>query len=1144
MIFRISVWLILVAVLAITAHGDVVAYRLEVAGFAPPRARVEAGERLPRLIANSRVIMRHFPLPRTELPLYLYLRVKPGNEGDAVFLEMEHDGKRQRLTELSGTMTPGRWQWIALPPFNGRTEEGTVRMDVVPSPSGGRAMELDAMVVSSQPDLEVANLETVEPLLSGPPLASVFRTATPPAMDAAGNDPIWEQALPIRDFLSFVTHQPASLETTARFLYDERQLYLQWVVEEPLLRAADMKIEELITHGKERDQTSPHDLLGDDACYLILRPPGEKTLYEIVVNSLGVYLDARLHEGDLWKSRDVSWNGAGIRVAHRRHEARWISEVAIPFSALDKKAPLPGEKWKVAIGRLAPGRKEFASWNRSGRGAHLPEEWGELRFSAEHERLEAYAKRGVTQLDPGRNELEFDLREGVETAPVVFTSLDEGDARRIVSEGAPDRDGQYHFEIGEFRQGGVRWGILEAREFELHYRSPRASVRVASSEVTVHIETSGAFQLFVNESLIANGQGVTPKLVKIRLAEGANVLRLQAESGKAAVWIEGEPGEIFGEVWEVIEEEESSDRPRRTRQNARRGLKADEGKRLLAECTLLHRHTVIWPVPEPSLTIAREMAQPVSFRFNGLPGRDLGEWKTWVAIPAGLKVGGVSGYYGETRAQQPRFEVAAGGEVTIGGEVLSLYEICADRPLFYDKVHPPGGRTGIFHLMLEVSDDDAGRALERGEIYFWSQAWGGAVSERRESFSFRTLPAVRGRQPKTYVFELWGSNFGNLDSEPVRHQIFSAMQRAGFNLLVDLKPWTVSHGKDYGIAVRPALVFAFWSINLQEHLAKYPQEQVVRHDGTRHSEWLCTTLLLGERWEIAEGAITRVMRENGFPSACYDYEYNPWTGPHSCFCPRCLEQFAKTAGITGELTPKRIDREYRAQWDDYMARQGARVMAKMRQAVKAAVPGGFLTVFSLPQMPRTVAVYGVDWRYVVEEGGADVIQIGTGGPWEMMMATSAIAGTIPIMYGVWITPYGPDDLSPARTAGKAELLRRVLDSNYGVIFYDRATMDGASWLNVGEVTRLVSDYESVFLTARPEAVDGLPLKDAQWMHGPNESLLCLMNHGTEGQTFTVELPSVTGELREYFTGKVKSNFNAPMKVTLPPDECAVYILPR
>jgi len=305
---------------------------------------------------------------------------------------------------------------------------------------------------------------------------------------------------------------------------------------------------------------------------------------------------------------------------------------------------------------------------------------------------------------------------------------------------------------------------------------------------------------------------------------------------------------------------------------------------------------------------------------------------------------------------------------------------------------------------------------------------------------------------------------------------------------------------------------------------------------------LCTSLLVGERWPVASKVLADYIRQSGVKIVCYDYEFSTVTGPHSCYCDRCLAAFREEAGFSAEepLTPRVIENAHRTAWDTFMVRRGARLLGLMRKTVNEA--GATFTVFSLPQSPRTVSVYGVDWREVVREQGADVIQIGTSGTWQQMLQSSEAAGSTPIMYGVWIIPYSPKHMIPAAVATRAELLRRVLDSTYGIIFYDRATMDGRSWWNVGETTRLVADFEDLFLHSRPEPVQGQDPEQVQWVRGKEKQLLCLMNPGNAPAYYTIPLPSGVANGYKYYTRASVSG--STLEITVPPHDTAVYVFDR
>ncbi len=1136
------------------AAREVPPFRLIAADFARVRKQIAEDPAAydGRVLQQSaRLTLMDLPFPRTSQEVSVYVKVRAESPKDVLTLETYRGEKRVALAKIT-EHTPGRWVWVRFAAVPGEALGERLRMDAVPSREDGRAIALDSIVISTDAELSDEALDATPLWLPGNPLAAVNPTDTAPNLNGKGTDPIWKRAIAIRDFVAFSTGVPARLQTTVRFLYDDRHLYVQFIVDEPLLRAADMRMDELFTRATERDQLLPYDILSDDACMLMLQPKKDGPVYEWSTNTLGALLDARMEASDLWKTRDVKWNANGVVSVVERKEAQWIWEMAIPLADLGVKAPQPGETWNVALARLSPSRKESSSWNPAGRGAHRPEKWGQLRFET-GETIAMTVREPLVELAPGSNRIDLDLLTAEDASPWVATTLSpEGGLPIVAQTPALTKEKTtsvaHRFEVRETVPTLAQWGLFNAAMQPL-YVSPQAHIAVRSTVLTLTLSTPGAYEVVVNDSVVATGASADGEKIKVAMRHGANPIAVRAQAGVATLKLDGIGSEAFPEVWRIKTESD----PKATAADfddrqwplvSTKKTVGDQktGEPLVFRRMVLSEHTQIWPVPSPALFVARNSAQPATFKFNGLPGRDLAGWTTWVAVPETLEITGISGFYGTVRPKQPVFSVERDGTTKIEGKTIPLYKITADQPLYYDSVHPPGGRSGIFHLMLRVAKEVPPSSDLTERLHYWSQAEKGGVNEMTQSLTVQILPPLKGKQPRKFVFELWGSNLGTMDSEEVRREAMETMKQAGFNLLVDSREWSIQNGPAYGLVVRPAVHFVSWSIDLNPLLTQHPEEQLLRFNGERSSQWICPTLLLGERWPEVSEVFANLIRKLKATTICYDHEFSTLSGPHSCFCERCLTTFRteKKIAEAEPLNADLIESRHRKEWDDFMARRSARILAKRMETVHATGPGGLFNVFSLPQSPRTVSVYGIDWRYVAEKQGADVIQIGTSGSWRQMIHTSEVIGKTPIMYGVWITPYGPSHMVPARVAGKAELLRRVLDSTHGILFYDRATMDGRSWWNVGETTRLVADFEDLFLHSRPETVPGQDPESVQWLRGKEKQLLCVMNHGTAAAEFSIRLPKGTANGYDYYSG-IKVGDNPTLRMTLPPHESAVYV---
>src|SRR5579863_2220695 len=57
--------------------------------------------------------------------------------------------------------------------------------------------------------------------------------ARAPALDGTANDPIWQTGLSAKNFVNFTTRKPAALNTVAYLLYDDKNIYVAFVCEQP-----------------------------------------------------------------------------------------------------------------------------------------------------------------------------------------------------------------------------------------------------------------------------------------------------------------------------------------------------------------------------------------------------------------------------------------------------------------------------------------------------------------------------------------------------------------------------------------------------------------------------------------------------------------------------------------------------------------------------------------------------------------------------------------------------------------------------------------------------------------------------------------------------------------------------------------------
>jgi hypothetical protein len=201
-------------------------------------------------------------------------------------------------------------------------------------------------------DVAAANTRTAARVID----AIAIPSSTPIVLDGKLNDPVWEKAPSINEF---VQRDPAegaapSQKTDARVAFDEHALYVA-------IRAYDTEANRVVGLLTRRDQRSPSDWVKVvvDSYY------DRRTAYEFAVNPVGVKLDRYyFNDGAADDSWDAVWD-----VAVERDADGWRAEFRIPFSQLrfnNTDGGPVGFAIIREIGRLA----ETSSWPLLSRNAN------------------------------------------------------------------------------------------------------------------------------------------------------------------------------------------------------------------------------------------------------------------------------------------------------------------------------------------------------------------------------------------------------------------------------------------------------------------------------------------------------------------------------------------------------------------------------------------------------------------------------------------------------------------------------------------------------------------------------------------------------------------------------------------------------
>ena len=1090
----------------------------------------------------------HLPFPRTSRPVTVYLRVKAGSGGEEYRLITTQGGNTQSLS--SARPKPERhWQWVRFPAAYAGEVGDRFDVDFRPAQGAVEPVAIDSVVIGTRDDLDETALDATPSLFSRRPLTLVSRTESPPKLDGIPDDPCWENTAACTGFVGVRSLAPSHSGTTVRTCYDGEKLYALFLCEEPILSVAQQRRHEFAAKMNERDG----DLYRDDSVVMLLDPTNTgNPMLEFTINSLGAIADARCVGPDLWESRDVGWNSKA-QAAGRTGDGVWSVEVAVPFADLATQPPAVGEVWQACLGRIARARKENTSWNASNRGFHDPRSPGALVFAGP---AAGVALDAPTALQLGGNKVVATItpRQGQPASVYVSSSVGTPTGTAHSYQFAEARDAPVEvaasLEVNEEAELQVAHGILDAATLQPLYLTPVLSRTVKSTVATVTLACDGPYELLLNDELLGRGEHADVVEIKAPLQKGANVFALRLRNGTAAVNLEAPGLERRSVNWKMSFGDEPDAASPATDDNAwETAAKVGDhpklgdvvgrpGRPVLLRHTLLWEKTRIWPTPNPALYIARNSNQHLTVIVDGLPKRKLIDWTVYLAVPPEFEILGSTGYYGNVD-YQPSFPCTQLGEQTVGGRKMQVARIVANKPVMT-------GRHYIFSLLNAFVRTREGLGKVEGDetaFVYWTEANDRTVVEPQQTIPVRLLPSLHGKQPKKLVWQLWGSFFSNMNNHAMREATLATARLAGVNDLVAGDLWTSENAPRYGIRHTMGFNFQAWSLNMKPYLTEHPDKRLVGQDGQPNDGYLCTTLLLGESWHAVEAKLQEKIETTRAHTMDYDYEYSPMTGPHSCYCPRCLAEFRDFSELDPDvnLDPEVIRDQYERQWIDFMTHRVARLFRKLRDAIHRLAPGTKFSVYSGYETPENPKRYGVNWGYVGEYQACDRVGCGYGRPADAIPTTIDGLKGIPALFGVLMRPYDTQETIPPVPMSKARLLRRALDSTGGVLLYTRLPMDGRSWHAVAETTRLVATYEDLFAAGKRTALSGCDEARVQVLGDGRTTLVCAMNGGSGSLDLRLPLPLSAGGGREFYSER-SVTAGQTVSCTLPAGEAEVFVL--
>jgi hypothetical protein len=165
-------------------------------------------------------------------------------------------------------------------------------------------------------------------------------------------EPDWDRAEKAGPFLRSLDGKPCSAATEARLLWDDANLYVAFLAEDPNVASP-------FTRDDDKLYTS-------NVVEIFLNPSGDSSHYdEIEVAPTNALFDASFSGGPR-QGMDLSWSSHALHAVHvdgtlndpSDVDRGWTVELAIPFSSLTgmpRPRPARGDRWKFNLYRLRQG---------------------------------------------------------------------------------------------------------------------------------------------------------------------------------------------------------------------------------------------------------------------------------------------------------------------------------------------------------------------------------------------------------------------------------------------------------------------------------------------------------------------------------------------------------------------------------------------------------------------------------------------------------------------------------------------------------------------------------------------------------------------------------------------------------------------
>lgn len=506
-------------------------------------------------------------------------------------------------------------------------------------------------------------------------------------------------------------------------------------------------------------------------------------------------------------------------------------------------------------------------------------------------------------------------------------------------------------------------------------------------------------------------------------------------------------------------------------------------------------------------------------------------------------------------------------KITIRSVPYNLYKMKFSADILYEmgrKSKEANQFLLMLHILKKTTND------KNYDMYFQSSAQiNGEIGwEPERKIKIKMMKAAIGKKPKRVVILEWSTGMTrqlHWLTEKEKSLMFYNWKTAGFNVkalhefgLVLYPAHERAQIRKYGIKIMRGMptnsqnIFDRKYINMflgaDKYLKRNPQYKAINHEKKSQVKIICSTHVANSGSKYQKEFATWVGKlAKEYECLMFDHEVPVFKHYSCCFCNRCLQEFAKQYKIKGKIKRWHLLTRYKDKWVDFKCRQNAKIMGLIKKYAHQANPKCKLFMYCGYEKPLFHSHAGVNFKYC--NNSVDVVTCGYGRPLDRISLTKKLIAPTQLVGGelIWWRHGGSYDLDKIRP----RLFRRITDSLGGMFLFYTSYVDGRFWNAVGDISRLVSEYEKFFIKGKYGAglvkvLSGGSVADVTVLkNSANERLIFVFNNTDKTKKFVLlnkRLPA-KASCFEYYT---KKEISSPSKinVVVPPQDVKVIVIKK